>query len=151
MFESHFGLRENPFASGHQSRFVYPSREHQEALAHLRYGIENQEPFVLITGEVGTGKTTALFEALSQLQSRISIALLTNSALDRRELLEEICLRFGVGITAPVSKPQAMAQLERHLLALRGRGERAILLIDEAQNFDRDLLEEIRLFSNLEA
>ncbi len=151
MFESHFGLRENPFASGHQSRFVYPSHEHQEALAHLRYGIGNLEPFVLITGEVGTGKTTALFEAVVELQTRVSVALITNSALTRGELLEEICLRFGVGVTPPATKPQAMARLEQHLLALRGRGERALLLLDEAQNFDRELLEEIRLFSNLEA
>ena len=151
MFESHFGLRENPFASGHQARFVYPSHEHQEALAHLRYGIENLEPFVLITGEVGTGKTTALFEALVELQTRVSVALITNSALTRSELLEEICLRFGAGVTPPATKPQTMTRLEQHLLALRGRGERAILLLDEAQNFDRELLEEIRLLSNLEA
>ena len=130
MFESHFGLRENPFASGHQPRFVYPSPEHQEALAHLRYGIENIEPFVLITGEVGTGKTTALFEALGELQARVSVALITNSALTRAELIEEICLRFGVNLPQPITKPQAMAHFERHLLALRGRGERAILLID---------------------
>lgn len=151
MFESHFGLRENPFTSGHQSRFVYPSHEHQEALAHLRYGIENLEPFVLITGEVGTGKTTALFEALAGLQTRVSVALLINSALTRDELIEEICLRFGVVVPPPATKPQAMAQLERHLLALRGRGERALLLLDEAQNFTHELLEEIRLLSNLEA
>lgn len=151
MFESHFGLRENPFSSGHQSRFVYPSHEHQEALAHLRYGIGNLEPFVLITGEVGTGKTTALFEAVVELQTRVSVALITNSALTRGELLEEICLRFGVGVAPAATKPQAMTRLEQHLLALRGRGERAILLLDEAQNFDRELLEEIRLFSNLEA
>jgi type II secretory pathway predicted ATPase ExeA len=151
MFESHFGLRENPFVSGHQSRFVYPSREHQEALAHLRYGIENLEPFVLITGEVGTGKTTALFEAIGELKARVSVALITNSALTRDELIEEICLRFGITLPQPITKPQALAQLERHLLALRGRGERAILLIDEAQNFDRELLEEVRLLSNLEA
>ncbi len=151
MFESHFGLRENPFVSGHQPRFVYPSPEHQEALAHLRYGIENLEPFVLITGEVGTGKTTAIFEALGELQARVSVALITNSALTRGELLEEICLRFGITLPQPITKPQAMAQFERHLLALRGRGERAILLIDEAQNFDRELLEEVRLLSNLEA
>jgi type II secretory pathway predicted ATPase ExeA len=150
MFETHFGLRENPFASGHQPRFLYPSREHQEALAHLRYGIENLEPFVLITGEVGTGKTTALFEALSGLQSQASVALITNSALTRSELIEEICLRFGFALNLPVSKPQALAALERHLLALRARGERAILLLDEAQNLDRELLEEIRLLSNLE-
>ena len=66
MFERHFGLRENPFQGGHQLRFLYPSREHQEARAHLRYGIENREPFLLITGEVGTGKTTAIYDALAE-------------------------------------------------------------------------------------
>ena len=151
MFENHFGLRENPFASGHQPRFVYPSPEHQEALAHLRFGIENAEPFVLITGEVGTGKTTALFEALGQLQARLSVAFITNSALTRSELLEEICLRFGFALETPLTKPQAMAALEKHLLAVRRRGDRAILLLDEAQNLERELLEEIRLLSNLEA
>src|SRR6266545_2244085 len=101
MFERHFGLRENPFAAGHQSRFVYPSREHQEALAHLRFGIENREPFVLITGEVGTGKTTALYDVLAEYESRAN-------------------------------------------------GQRAILILDEAQNLERELLEEIRQLSNLE-
>ncbi|MBI5709000.1 MAG: AAA family ATPase [Candidatus Eisenbacteria bacterium] len=150
MFENHFGLRENPFVSGHQSRFVYPSPEHQEALAHLRYGIANREPFVLITGEVGTGKTTAIYEELAELGHQAAVALITNSALTRSELLEEICLRFGFAVASPLTKPQAMAQLERHVLALRARGQRAILLLDEAQNLDRELLEEIRLLSNLE-
>lgn len=150
MFEQHFGLRENPFVSGHQSRFLYPSREHQEALAHLRFGIENREPFVLITGEVGTGKTTALYEALAEWKSQAVVALITNSALTRAELLEEICLRFNFAVASPISKPQVMAQLERHLLALRARGDRAILLLDEAQNLERELLEEVRLLSNLE-
>src|SRR5262245_4088180 len=151
MFEQHFALRENPFVAGHQSKFIYPSPEHQEALAHLRYGIENHEPFVLITGEVGTGKTTALFEVLSEWKSRAVVAVVTNSALSRNELLEEIGLRFGFAVPAGASKPQLLAQLERHLLALRTKGERAILLLDEGQNLDRELLEEIRLLSNLEA
>ncbi len=150
MFERQFGLRENPFVAGHQSRFVYPSREHQEALAHLRYGIENREPFVLITGEVGTGKTTALYDVLGEWQSRVVVALITNSALTRDELLEEICLRFGVPTPPGATKPQLLQNLERHLLAVRARGERAILILDEAQNLSRDLLEEIRLLSNLE-
>ena len=90
MFEKHFGLRENPFHSGHQLRFLYPSREHQVARAHLRYGIENREPFVLITGEVGTGKTTALYDALAEWGTKVAVALITNSALTRQELIEEI-------------------------------------------------------------
>ena len=150
MFENHFGLRENPFIAGHQARFVYPSPEHQEALAHLRYGIENREPFVLITGEVGTGKTTALYDALAEWQSRVVVALITNSALTRNELLEEIALRFGVNVSGPISKPQLLAQIERMLAGVCQRGDRAIVLLDEAQNLERDLLEEIRLLSNLE-
>jgi type II secretory pathway predicted ATPase ExeA len=150
MFEHHFGLRENPFVSGHQSRFVYPSREHQEALAHLRFGIENREPFVLITGEVGTGKTTALYDVLSEYESRAVVALITNTSLTRDELLEEVCLRFGLPSAGQLSKPQMLVALERFLKQVRARGHHAILILDEAQNLDRDLLEEIRLLSNLE-
>ncbi|NOT34183.1 MAG: AAA family ATPase, partial [Candidatus Eisenbacteria bacterium] len=150
MFETALGLRENPFVAGHQPRFVYPSREHQEALAHLRFGIENREPFVLITGEVGTGKTTAIYDALNGWGARTVVALITNSSLTRAELIEEIALRFGLALPPGTSKPQALVQLERHLREVRTRGELAILLLDEAQNLDRELLEEIRLLSNLE-
>src|SRR5262245_2618696 len=150
MFEKPLGLRENPFLAGHHPKYLFPSREHQEALAHLRYGIQNREPFVLITGEVGTGKTTAVYDALAEWGSRAVVALITNSALSRSELLEEICLRFGVSLPSPVSKPQALVELQRQLTAIRQRGELAILLVDEAQNLDRELLEEIRLLSNLE-
>ena len=132
MFETQLGLRENPFVAGHQPKFVYPSREHQEALAHLRFGIENREPFVLITGEVGTGKTTAIYDALHGWGTRAVVALITNSSLTRSELLEEIALRFGMALPPGMSKPQAMVLLERHLLAIRQRGDLAVLLLDEA-------------------
>jgi len=150
MFEHHFGLRENPFPAGHQLKFVYPSREHQEARAHLRYGIENREPFLLITGEVGTGKTTSLYDALNEWGDSVAVALITNSALTRQEMLEEICLRFGIELTAGISKPAALVLLEKHLVQVRNRGENAVLMMDEAQNLSMDLLEEIRLLSNLE-
>jgi type II secretory pathway predicted ATPase ExeA len=150
MFEKPLGLRENPFLAGHHPKYLFPSREHQEALAHLRYGIQNREPFVLITGEVGTGKTTAVYDALAEWGSRAVVALITNSALTRAELMEEICLRFGVSIPSPISKPHALVELQKQLGAVRERGELAILLVDEAQNLDRELLEEIRLLSNLE-
>src|SRR5262245_3503725 len=150
MFEHHFGLRENPFPAGHQLKFVYPSREHQEARAHLRYGIENREPFLLITGEVGTGKTTSLYDALNEWGDRVAVALITNSALSRQEMLEEICLRFGMELQPGISKPAALVMLEKHLIGVRARGEHAVLMMDEAQNLSMDLLEEIRLLSNLE-
>jgi type II secretory pathway predicted ATPase ExeA len=150
MFEHHFGLRENPFPAGHQLKFVYPSREHQEARAHLRYGIENREPFLLITGEVGTGKTTSLYDALNEWGDRVAVALITNSSLTRQEMLEEICLRFGLPVQPNTSKPALMVTLEKHLIGVRGKGEHAVLMMDEAQNLSMDLLEEIRLLSNLE-
>src|SRR5262245_60297345 len=146
MFEHHFGLRENPFPAGHQLKFVYPSREHQEARAHLRYGIENREPFLLITGEVGTGKTTSLYDALHEWGDQVAVALITNSALTR----QEICLRFGIELPPNVSKPAALVLLEKHLVGVKNRGEKAVLMMDEAQNLSMDLLEEIRLLSNLE-
>ncbi len=151
MFEHHFGLRENPFPAGHQLKFVYPSREHQEARAHLRYGIENREPFLLITGEVGTGKTTSLYDALNEWGDRVAVALITNSSLTRQEMLEEICLRFGLTVAPNSSKPSLMVALEKHLIAVRAKGEHAVLMMDEAQNLSMDLLEEIRLLSNLES
>jgi type II secretory pathway predicted ATPase ExeA len=150
MFEHHFGLRENPFPAGHLLKFVYPSREHQEARAHLQYGIENKEPFLLITGEVGTGKTTSLYDALNQWGESVAVALITNSALTRQEMLEEICLRFGIDLPSGVSKPAALVMLEKHLIAVKTRGGKAVLMMDEAQNLSMDLLEEIRLLSNLE-
>ena len=150
MFEHHFGLRENPFPAGHQLKFVYPSREHQEARAHLRYGIENREPFLLITGEVGTGKTTSLYDALNEWGDRVAVALITNSSLTRQEMLEEICLRFGLTSQPGISKPALLVMLEKHLISVRARGEHAVLMMDEAQNLSMDLLEEIRLLSNLE-
>ncbi|MFM8559243.1 MAG: ExeA family protein, partial [bacterium] len=150
MFEQHFGLRENPFPAGHQLKFVYPSREHQEARAHLRYGIENREPFLLITGEVGTGKTTSLYDALNEWGDRVAVALITNSSLTRQELIEEVCLRFGLQLPSGVSKPAAFMALEKNLITVRARGEYAVLMMDEAQNLSMELLEEIRLLSNLE-
>ena len=127
-----------------------PPREHQEALAHLRFGIENFEPFVLITGEVGTGKTTALYDVLTEYETRAVVALITNSSLTRDELLEDVCLRFGLADASSLSKPQAISALERFLRQTRARGHHAILILDEAQNLERDQLEEIRLLSNLE-
>lgn len=150
MFEPHFGLRENPFSTGHDPRFVYPSPEHLEAVAHFRYGIQNREAFVLVTGEVGTGKTTAIYDLVSRLPQQAHVALINNSALTRIELLEEIARRFGVEPPATPSKPALLSALELRLSAHNGHGEPCILIVDEAQNLSNDLLEEIRLLSNLD-
>ena len=150
MFEEFFNLRENPFTLAPNPRFIFRSHEHNEALAHLLYWIENGEGFVLITGEVGTGKTTALFDLMSQLSAEWAVAFVANSTLTESELLEEICRRFQVEIPAISSKPALLQKLEHHLTERSGRGLGALLILDEAQNFESRLLEEIRLLSNLE-
>ena len=150
MFEAHFGLRENPFSTSHDPRFVYPSPEHLEAVAHFRYGVQNREAFVLVTGEVGTGKTTAVRDLTGRLPQQAHVALLQNTALSRRELLEEVCHRFGVKYEDNLSKPALIERLEKALGEWLDRGDTCILIVDEAQNLSPELLEEVRLLSNLE-
>src|SRR5262245_55228601 len=150
MFEAHFGLRENPFSTSHDPRFVYPSPEHLEAVAHFRYGVQNREAFVLVTGEVGTGKTTAVRDLTGRLPQQAHVALLQNTALSRRELLEEVCHRFGVPWDESLSKPALIERLEKTLGERLDRGDTCLLIVDEAQNLSPELLEEVRLLSNLE-
>ncbi|MGD8396709.1 MAG: AAA family ATPase, partial [Candidatus Eiseniibacteriota bacterium] len=150
MFEEFFRLKENPFSLAPNPRFLFQSREHAETLAHLRYWIENAEGFVLITGEVGTGKTTAIYDLLAQLPTTWSVAMLTHSTLSEMELLEEICRRFHIEIPAERTKPRLLGQIESFLNACRARGHGALLIIDEGQNLDPSRLEEVRLLSNME-
>ena len=150
MFEAHFGLRENPFSTSHDPRFVYPSPEHLEAVAHFRYGLQNNEGFVLVTGEVGTGKTTAIMDLVSRLPQHAQVALIQNTALSRPELIEEICRRFGVEVGSGLSKPSLLARLEQTLRERAERGQVCLLVVDEAQNLSPEMLEEIRLLSNFE-
>jgi len=149
MFEQFFGLSENPFSLTPDPRFIFASRCHDEALAHLKYWLEHKEGFALITGEVGTGKTTALFRLIDGLERRYEIAFLTNSTLSSVELLEEICRKFGLEVEPGTSKPALLQKLESYLRRQVDRGNGSLLIIDEAQNFDQPLLEEVRLLSNI--
>jgi general secretion pathway protein A len=149
MFEQFFGLSENPFSLTPDPRFIYPSRTHDEALAHLKYWLEHKEGFALITGEVGTGKTTALFRLIDGLERRYEIAFLTNSTLSPVELLEDVCRKFGIDVDSGVTKPALLQKLEGFLRRQAERQSGTLLIIDEAQNFDHPLLEEVRLLSNI--
>ncbi|HEY3216707.1 MAG TPA: AAA family ATPase [Candidatus Eisenbacteria bacterium] len=151
MPETPLGLRENPFVAGHDPRFVYSSRERQEVVARLRDGIGTGEPFLLVTGDAGIGKTSVVSEVLASCEPRALVASITNPMPTRAELLEEVCIRFGIPPEGPRTKPQALAQLERHLRDVRSRGQVAVLVADEAHRLGHDLLEEIRLLSNWEA
>jgi putative secretion ATPase (PEP-CTERM system associated) len=149
MYEKYFQLRERPFALSPDPEYLYPSKVHQEALSYLRYGIEGHAGFVVITGEIGSGKTTMLQALLRRLDSTTTVARIMNTMLDPRELLEAIVLDFGIDPTG-MSKPVLLKALASYLVEQRQAGRLTILVIDEAQNLSLPALEEIRMLSNLE-
>jgi general secretion pathway protein A len=149
MYTEFYGLREKPFSLSPDPRFLFLSDSHREALAHLLYGIEQGEGFIAITGEVGTGKTTLCRTLLQRLEPGSEVAFLFNPQLSGLELLQAIDAEFGLD-TQGKTKRELMDQLNRFLLTKRQEGRRVLLLIDEAQNLDREALEQVRLLSNLE-
>jgi putative secretion ATPase (PEP-CTERM system associated) len=149
MYEKYFQLRERPFALSPDPDYLYPSRVHQEALSYLRYGIEGRAGFVVITGEIGSGKTTMLQSLLGRLDSGTTVARIVNTMLDPRELLEAVMIDFGMDPTG-MSKPVLLHRLGDFLVQQRQAGRLTLLVIDEAQNLSLPALEEIRMLSNLE-
>jgi putative secretion ATPase (PEP-CTERM system associated) len=149
MYERYFQLRERPFALSPDPDYLYPSKVHQEALSYLRYGIEGHAGFVVITGEIGSGKTTMLQSLLGRLDRNTTVARIVNTMLDPRELLEAIMLDFGMDPTG-LSKPVLLHRLAEFLVHQRQAGRLTLLVIDEAQNLSLPALEEIRMLSNLE-
>ena len=150
MYERFYGLRERPFSLTPDPSYLYPSRVHKEALSHLRYGIEGQAGFIVITGEIGCGKTTMLQTVLRAIDKKTSIARLMNTMLDARELIEAIMLDFGLEPRHDSSKPYLLRDLARFLVDQRNAGRLSLLVIDEAQNLSVTALEEVRMLSNLE-
>jgi len=149
MYTEFYGLREKPFSLSPDPRFLFLSDSHREALAHLLYGIEQGEGFIAITGEVGTGKTTLCRTLLQRLEPGSEVAFLFNPQLSGLELLQAIDAEFGLA-TEGKSRRELLDQLNRFLLTKRQEGRRVLLLIDEAQNLEREALEQVRLLSNLE-
>lgn len=150
MYESHFGLNEKPFALTPNPRFLYLSRTHQEALAHLRYGLENRVGFIAVTGEVGSGKTTVLRSLFRQFdEASYRLALIFNPCLTPLELLRGVNREFGLSAEGDTSLA-LLEELNLFLLEENHAGRTPVLVIDEAQNLTPDVLEQIRLLSNLE-
>jgi general secretion pathway protein A len=149
MYERYFQLRERPFALSPDPEYLYLSKVHQEALSYLRYGIEGHAGFVVITGEIGSGKTTMLQSLLNRLDRNTAVARIVNTMLDARELLEAILIDFGIDPTG-MSKAIALHKLAEFLVQQRHAGRITLLAIDEAQNLSLPALEEIRMLSNLE-
>ena len=151
MYTQHFRLTELPFSIAPNPRYLYLSPQHREALAHLLYGIGVGGGFVVLTGEVGTGKTTLCRALLDQLPEDVDIALIFNPRLNSRELLAGICDELHIPYAGPkASLKQLIDALNQYLLQSHARGRRVIVLIDEAQNLRFDVLEQVRLLTNLE-
>ncbi|MDH4025456.1 MAG: AAA family ATPase, partial [Desulfuromonadales bacterium] len=150
MYESFFSLKEKPFALTPNPRFLFLSKTHNEVYAHLIYGIESRAGFVEVTGEVGTGKTTILRTLLSHLdESKYRVAFIFNPKLTAFELLRNINREFGIDDDG-ASNPDLIHSLNAFLLAENEAGRTPVLVIDEAQNLSGEVLEQIRLLSNLE-
>ena len=151
MYLSHFGLREPPFSITPDPCFLYMSARHREALAHLVYGVGQQGGFVQLTGEVGTGKTSVCRCLLEQLPSHVDLALVLNPRLSPVELLATVCDELRIPYPAgTTSSKELVDRLHRYLLDAHAGGRRTVLVVDEAQNLAPEVLEEVRLLTNLE-
>lgn len=150
MYKSFFGLKDNPFNVNPDPRYLFLTKEIEEALSGLMYGVENRKGFVTLTGEVGTGKTTLINKLLDALhQRRVRTAFLFNSRMNTNQLFDFILAEFGIACESRV-KSQQLMRLNQWLLDRYRAGEVAVLVVDEAQNLSYPVLEEIRLLTNLE-
>jgi len=151
MYTSFFGLNEKPFSITPDPRYLFMSERHTEGLAHLLYGVNESGGFIQLTGEVGTGKTTLVRSLLQQLPDSADVALILNPQLSRTEFLSAICEELGIALPKQRDSIKALTTaLNAFLLGNHGRGRRTILIVDEAQNLRVDVLEQVRLLTNLE-
>lgn len=151
MYKEYFGLKELPFSIAPDPRYLYMSHKHREALAHLVYGVSSDGGFVLLTGEVGTGKTTVCRCLLEQLPENTDVAFVLNPKLSAEELLAVLCDELG--IRYPEGYPSIKVLVDRinaYLLDAHARERKTVLIIEEAQNLTTDVLEQLRLLTNLE-
>lgn len=151
MYSDHFGIKEHAFSITPDPRFLFRSEQHCEALAHLLYGVVESGCFVLLTGEVGTGKTTICRTLLEQLPENVDVALLLNPPQSGRELLLAIHDELHIFLShRDTSQHELVYVLTRRLLENHSRGRRTVVIIDEAQNIAPEVLEQVRLLTNLE-
>jgi general secretion pathway protein A len=149
LYREFYNLEEKPFALLPDPRFLYLGSSHREALAHLLYGVEAGEGFIEVIGQVGTGKTTLCRTLLDRFAPNVHVAFIFNPSQSELELLQGIAREFGLA-TEGRGRSELVNELNEFLLKTRAAERRAVLVIDEAQNLPRDVLEQLRLLSNLE-
>lgn len=150
MYASYFNLRESPFSITPNPDYFYLSEQHKEAFAHLIYGFQQDAGFVLLTGEVGAGKTTLCRCIMGVLPEGVDVALILNPRISERELLGMICDELHINYPKSSTKKNRLDRLNEHLLQSHADGRRTVLLIDEAQTLSDRALEHVRLLTNLE-
>ena len=150
MYTQFFGLTEKPFSITPDPRYLYMSQRHADALAHLLYGISESGGFIQLTGEVGTGKTTLVRSLFEQLPKEADVALILNPELTTEEFLTAITEELGIQVPEDRTVKALIDGLNAHLLDAHSRGRRTVLIVDEAQNLGAELLEQVRLLTNLE-
>jgi general secretion pathway protein A len=150
VYTRYYGFKERPFEITPDPRFIYLSENHQEALAHLKYAVQEGKSFSVITGEAGTGKTTLVQLLLNSLDGHVHTCYIFNPILDRADFLNYVCEDLGIESVEMKSRGQCLAALHSFLLARFAEDEKVFLIIDEAQTLDTDLLQEVRLLTNLE-
>lgn len=151
LYQEYFGLKEPPFSIAPDPRYLFMSEQHREALAHLTYGIGSDGGFILLTGDVGTGKTTVSRCILDQIPAETHIAFVLNPRLSVEELLAVICDELGIAYPeGTTSNKIFIDRINDFLLAAYTKGHKTVLVIEEAQNLSPDVLEQVRLLTNLE-
>jgi len=150
MYESYYGFNERPFQLSPDPRFFFATNHHQRALSYLQYGLDQGEGFIVITGPIGTGKTTIARNLLSSIGDKnIVAAQLVTTKLSPDELLELVAAEFKIPLKGN-SKAEALRSIEAFLITLHKQGKRALLIVDEAQNLPSETVEELRMLSNFQ-
>ena len=149
VYLEYYGLTEPPFNITPNPRFLFYSAKHREAFNHLLYGIRERKGFVQLTGEVGAGKTTICRAMMDELSENYATALILNPVLDADQLMKAIAMEFGLDVKGK-DRLDTVAAINQLLLDMAGQGKDAVLVIDEAQDLTNELLEQVRLLSNLE-
>src|SRR3989454_6820642 len=149
MYEAFYGFRDNPFRLTPDPDYLFLSANHQEALGHLLFGISERSGMVVITGEIGAGKTTLVRTLMRDLDAQTTAAYIFNPALSALELLQTINADLGLPVTS-TSKKDLIDELNHFLLEQQAAGRQVVVIVDEAQDLEPSVLEQLRLLSNLE-